>query len=168
MSFIETQRLLLRAWMVPADVDDAFGIFGDPEVMRFIPRGVVPHDEMAAFLERLESVAEREPGLGLWPVVEKESRAVVGACGIVHVPGTHDVEIAWHFARRAWGRGYATEAARAVLAYGFSDLGLPRIYALVDRMNHRSIAVTQRLRMRYDRIVRAYRRDLMRYVTTPQ
>jgi RimJ/RimL family protein N-acetyltransferase len=167
MSFIETDRLLLRTWMVPGDVEDARAIFSDAEVMRFIPRAPVPPDEIAAYLDRLNAITEHDPGLGLWPIVDKESGKVVGDCGLLHVPDSPDVEIAWHLRRDAWGRGYVAEAARAVLDYGFTQLRVPRIYALVDPMNARSIAVTNRLGMRFDRVVRAYHRDLLRYVAKP-
>ena len=166
MSFIETDRLFLRAWMVPGDVERAAAIYGDEEVMRFLPRAAVRREEIPAFLERFESIGERDPGLGLWPVVEKASRSVVGTCGLARMPSGDGVEIVWHLARDAWGRGFATEAAAAVLEYGFSHLHLPRIHALVDPGNRRSIAVTRRLGMSFDRLVRAYRRDLLRYVKT--
>jgi RimJ/RimL family protein N-acetyltransferase len=98
-------------------------------------------------------------------VVLKEENRVIGECGITHIPDyPGDVEIAWIFNRAYHGRGYATEAARAVLDYAFASAALQSVYALIDRFNAPSIGVANRLGMEFDRIVRAYRRDLMRYV----
>jgi RimJ/RimL family protein N-acetyltransferase len=163
LSFIETPRLLLRTWMLPGDAADAAEIFRDPRVMRYIPVGPVDAASAVRIVERMIERDERD-GFGVWPVVSKQTSRVVGESGITYIPGTRDVEIAWLFKADAWGNGYATEAARAVLSYAFESIGLKRIYALIDRENPASIAVANRLGMRYDRIVRAYKRDLMRYV----
>lgn len=167
MSFIETERLFLRTWMVPGDVEDAYRIYGDPEVMRYVPRQPKTLEEMPAFLEALNAISEREAGLGLWPVVEKASRSVIGVCGLVHIPQTTEIEIGWHLRRDVWGRGFASEMAEAVLAYGFTQLGIARIYALIEPMNAGSIAVANRLHMRFDRVYRAYHRDMLRYYKEP-
>ena len=148
---------------MPGDANDAVEIFGDPRVMRYIPIGPVDAATSARIVDRMVERNERD-GFGVWPVVSKETSRVVGESGITYIPGTRDVEIAWLYKADAWGRGYATEAARAVLTYAFESIGLPRVYALIDRENAASIAVANRLEMQYDRIVRAYKRDLMRYV----
>jgi [ribosomal protein S5]-alanine N-acetyltransferase len=155
---------MLRTWMVPADAQAAEAIFGDPEVMRFVGRGARPPNEVRAMLERMSYMQEQD-GFSLWPVIYKETKQLVGDCGLQYIPETRDVEICWHFRRDAWGKGYATEAARAVLAYAFDELQLPRVYALIHHFNARSIAVANRLGMRFDRTVRAYKRDLLRYAT---
>jgi ribosomal-protein-alanine N-acetyltransferase len=163
MSFIETERLMLRTWMIPADVEAATAIFGDPEVMQFIGNGARPADAVRATLECIDEAQERD-GFSLWPVIHKEAKQLIGDCGLQYIPGTRDVEIGWHFRRDAWGHGYATEAARAVLRYAFEELKLRRLHALIHPFNARSIAVANRVGMRFDRIVRAYKRDLLRYV----
>ncbi len=163
MSFIETQRLALRKWDVERDLDDAFEIYGNSETMRFIPCGVLSKDQTRRWLERMFDKGE-ECGFGIWPVVHKAERKVIGECGVAYIPEYgKDVEIAWIVNNSYVGNGYATEAARAVLRYAFDDLALPLVYALVDRENAASIRVANHLNMGYDRIVRAYRRDLMRY-----
>jgi RimJ/RimL family protein N-acetyltransferase len=62
-------------------------------------------------------------------------------------PTTDQIEIGWHLARRVWGKGYASEAARVVLQYGFLDLGLERIFAVIKPGNARSVAVARRIGM---------------------
>ncbi len=164
MKAIETERLRLRPWNVPGDEAAAAQMFCDAEVMRYIPVGVRGTDDVPGILQRFNERNQRD-GFGIEAVVEKASDRVIGECGLTYIPDTRDVEIAWFLIRSEWGKGYATEASRAVLAYALNERRLPRVYSLIDRENARSIAVANRLGMRFDRIVRAYRRDLMRYVS---
>jgi len=163
MIALETERLLIRNWRLPDDEEDARAIFCDPEVMRFIPAGTFAPDAMPRILGRMIERDERD-GFGVWPVIEKADGRVIGECGITYIPETTDVEIAWLFSRAAWGKGFATEAAETVLAHALEVLGLPRVYALVLPENKASIALANRVGMRFDRVVRAYKRDMLRYV----
>lgn len=168
MSFIETERLLIRKWEPSRDLDDALAIYGDPQTMRFIPCGALNREQTERLLLRFIERDEKD-GFGIWPVVHKDERRVIGECGITHIPCHEtDIEIAWIFNQAYHGRGYATEAARAVKEYAFAQAGVAQLYALIDRANAPSIAVANRLGMDFDRIVRAYRRDLMRYRALPR
>lgn len=168
MSFIETPRLAIRKWDLPRDLDDALAIYGDPQTMHFIPCGALDRDRTQRLVERMIERDESN-GFGIWPVVHKGEHRVIGECGVTYIPGYGtDVEIAWIFNRAYHGQGYAEESARAVLGYAFGELHLSRVYALIDRANAPSIALANRLQMRYDRIVRAYNRDLMRYEKAPE
>lgn len=163
MSFIETARLIIRKWDLPRDLDDAVAIYGDPETMHFIPCGALTREQTARLVQRMMERDEQQ-GYGIWPVVHKQDHRVIGECGVTQIPGHEpDIEIAWIFNKAYRGQGYATEAARGVLELAFSGLHISRLYALIDRFNAPSIAVANRLGMRYDRIIRAYKRDLMRY-----
>ena len=163
MSFIETERLLIRKWQLPRDLDEALAIYGDPDVMHFIPIGALDRARTEQLVQRMIERDEQQ-GYGVWPVVHKAHHRIIGECGITQIPGWEpDIEIAWIFNKAYHGQGYATEAARAVMEYAFSELRIARLYALIDRFNAPSIAVANRLGMRYDRIIRAYKRDLMRY-----
>ncbi len=167
MSFIETERLLIRKWQLPRDLDDAFAIYGDPQTMHFIPCGALTREQTERLVLRLTERDEQQ-GYGIWPVVHKEDHRVIGECGITQIPGHEPhVEIAWIFNKAYQGKGFATEAARAVMDFAFTELHIARLYALIERFNARSIAVANRLGMRYDRIIRAYKRDLMRYEAVP-
>jgi len=163
MIALETDRLTIRNWRPAEDGEDARAIFCDPDVMRFIPAGTFAPDAVPRILGRMIERDERD-GFGVWPVVEKASGRVIGECGITYIPDTTDVEIAWLFSRASWGNGFASEAARAVLAYAFGPAGLTRVYALVVPENSASVAVANRLGLRFDRVVRAYKRDMLRYV----
>jgi RimJ/RimL family protein N-acetyltransferase len=164
VSFIETDRLLLRTWILPGDISDAQDLFVCEDAQRYYVRGTLRHDDVAAYVARLIAKEERD-GFGVWPVVEKESRSLVAACGLTRVPDLgNDVEVDWIVKPSARGRGIALEAAQSVLSYAFSQTPLPRVSALIDPGNSASIAIANRLGMRFDRIVRAYKRDLMRYI----
>lgn len=163
MSFIETERLLIRKWEPSRDIADAFDIYGDPQTMRFIPCGALSLEQTQRLVARMMERDEQH-GFGIWPVVLKSERRVIGECGITYIPEHgSDVEIAWIFNKAYHGKGYATEAARAVMDYAFGRAGISPLFALIDRANAPSIAVANRLGMEFDRIIRAYKRDLMRY-----
>lgn len=150
--------------MLPADLEDAAELFTDEDAQRFYIRGSLQTGAVAEYVQRLAEKEERE-GFGVWPAIEKTSRRLVGASGLSRVAELDgEVEIDWIFKRSARGKGYGKEAARAVLDYAFSQAGLKRVCALIDPGNTPSIVIANRLGMRFDRIVRAYKRDLMRYV----
>jgi len=143
-----TDRLVLRQW---TDADrEPFALMGaDPEVMRFFPSRLT-EEQSDAFVDRA-SLHIAKHGWGLW-VVEREGE-FLGFCGLSvpkfeadFLPG---VEIGWRFAQHAWGKGSATEAARAALAYAFDVLALPEVLSFTTVCNTRSRAVMERLGMRH-------------------
>ncbi len=160
MSFIETERLILRTWM-HSDIDSAAALMADADVMRFIPGGVRTREAAAMWMDRAIEEQERE-GFSMWPVVCKTDGRVIGYCGLHRMPDGN-VEIAWIFERAAWGSGYASAAARAVLKYARENAHVRGIVALIDPWNTASIGLANRLGMRFDRLARAYKRDLLRY-----
>ncbi|MEO6835075.1 MAG: GNAT family N-acetyltransferase [Candidatus Tumulicola sp.] len=164
VTIVETDRLRLRPWRA-GDEEAMVPIFGDAETVRYIgsgyQRGFTP-DETRTLVARMSERYART-GIGIWPVVLKETGAIVGECGLFPVADSEDVEIAYIFARPERGKGYGYEAASAVLAYAFDALKLPRVIAFVHRDNAASIALVNRLGMRFDRIVRVFHADLMRY-----
>jgi RimJ/RimL family protein N-acetyltransferase len=163
LSFIETERLLIRTWM-PSDAALVEKMFADPDVMRYIGTGGPWPPErtrelLAVMIERYE-----RSGIGVWPVVLKEGGILIGECGLQPLPNSTDVEIAYLFDKPYWGKGYAFEAASAVLDWAFNQHKLPRVVAVVGLENRRSIALTNRLGMRFEKVVRAYKHDLLKYV----
>jgi RimJ/RimL family protein N-acetyltransferase len=100
----------------------------------------------------LDNAAQLNNGTGAWPIVKRETGKIIGCILLKQLPDnnsnlTQDYEIGWHLKRDNWGQGYATEAAKEVLKYGFNVLNLPVIYAVVNPKNYASIKVTQRLGM---------------------
>jgi len=152
----ETERLTIRDWIPDQDAKQAFQIYGDPEVTRFIGRGKPEEsvETQQALLHRIVArYAELNNGTGVWAIVEKATGQIAGAVILKQLPDnsgqpTQDYEIGWHLRQASWGKGYATEAARAAIDYGFTTLKLPVIYAVVNPSNQASIRVTQRLGMK--------------------
>jgi RimJ/RimL family protein N-acetyltransferase len=138
---LETERLLLRGF-VPGDLDALAAIFSDPHVTRYINHGVRSREQVAANLA--EYAAEwTARGRGVWAVVERSSGTLLGLCGFVQ-----PAEVGYILGRGAWGKGYATEAARACLRYGFEYLGFDPIVAGALRENLGSRHVLEKLGMR--------------------
>src|SRR6516225_10932433 len=128
MMIAEAQRVFLRHFHV-ADLDAMAEVFGDPEVMRF-GHGPQSRDWVQEWLRGCLEDYYQKWGFGLWAVVHKPDRRVIGFCGLTRfddIDGRPEIEIGYRLARAFWGRGLATEAARAVRDYAFGILVLPRL-----------------------------------------
>lgn len=165
MKPLETPRLRIDRWN-DEDIDDAAALFGDPDVMRFIPSGVASHEKMKAYIDKMNGGIDRW-GHGLCAVRRKSDGRVIGECGLQPIPDQQQViEIGWLLAKAFWHQGYAREMVTAVTQFAFEDAGLTRIVALIDRENAASIAIANFLHMRFERIETHYKRDLMCYSLT--
>ncbi|QLE75589.1 GNAT family N-acetyltransferase [Streptomyces rectiverticillatus] len=147
---LRTDRLVLRAWQ-ESDLDPWAAMNADPEVRRYFP-AVLTREESEASVACFQADLERR-GWGWWAVEVVATGEFIGFAGLDPVeedmPFT-GVEAGWRLARPAWGHGYATEAALAVVEYGFGDLGLTEILAVTTATNLRSQAVMRRIGMTYD------------------
>jgi [ribosomal protein S5]-alanine N-acetyltransferase len=146
---VETERLALRSWE-PGDAPDAFAIWGDAEVMRYVGAPLADHDAARRVLERAAEAQERH-GVCLWAAVERASGEVVGACGFHFLAEGPELELAYHFKRAHWGRGFATEAARACVRYARETLRATRIVAGVEAGNAASRGVLEKAGFRFER-----------------
>jgi RimJ/RimL family protein N-acetyltransferase len=145
---VRTSRLLLRAFG-DLDVDAFAAMNADPRVMRHFP-ATLSRAESDAMVARIrDDVAQR--GFGIWAVEIPESAPFIGIVGLARsrfaAPFTPCVEVAWRLAAEHWGKGYATEAARASLRYGFTALGLDEILAWTTPENTASLRVMAKLGM---------------------
>jgi RimJ/RimL family protein N-acetyltransferase len=140
---IETERLLLRRFS-DEDLDEFFALHSDPEVTRFI-RAL----DRAEAEERLrkDEVEWRQRGHGILAVLERQSGAFLGRTGLKYWPQFGETEVGWILRRGAWGQGYATEAARACVEWGFAHLAVPYLTAMIVPANTHSVAVAARLGM---------------------
>lgn len=146
---IETDRIILRE-LTESDHERLAKIYADTEVMRFIGKGVVLNYEQAKkSIENWNKYYEKF-GFGNWATVEKESGKLIGLCGLSWLEDKSDVEVSYLFAKEAWGKGYATETAKAINEYGFNAVGLKRIVALVYPQNTTSIHVIEKIGMKYE------------------
>src|SRR3954470_12875293 len=142
---LTTRRLLLRQWRAD-DLDAWAAINADPQVRAFLG-GVLDRGQAAESIRRFRTALAAR-GWGWWAVELTATGELIGIAGLDPVDEGlpfDGVEIGWRLARWAWGRGYATEAARAVVAYGFEPLGLHEILAIAALGNERSHAVMRRL-----------------------
>jgi RimJ/RimL family protein N-acetyltransferase len=148
---IHTDRLVLRP-AVDADRDAIAALNAHPKVGAWLG-GVRDRAASDAFVDRVHA-HEFEHGFGFWVVERQTDTRVIGMTGVWWVPPEMDmpgvVEIGWRFHPDAWGQGYATEAAKAALAYGFETLKLPEIIAFTARTNLASQSVMRRIGMRHD------------------
>ncbi|WP_033216476.1 GNAT family N-acetyltransferase [Kitasatospora phosalacinea] len=147
---LTTSRLLLRQWR-DTDLERWAELNTDPEVRRYFGT-LLDAAQAAASLERFRAeLAER--GWGWWAVELRSERRFLGFAGLDPVDEEmpfDGVEAGWRLHRDSWGHGYATEAGRAVLRYGFEELGLPEILAVIAEDNAPSRAVARRLGMAHD------------------
>ncbi|KAM3113428.1 GNAT family N-acetyltransferase [Phormidesmis sp. 146-33] len=155
----ETDRLLIRDWNPAEDAEQAFEIYRDPEIFRFFRTAFSnpqPSSSVESQRERLQKVvdlyAQLNDGTGYWAIVLKTTGEIVGSVILKQLPDgennpTGDYEVGWHLKKSAWGKGFATEAGRGAIEYGFTTLNLPVIYAVTHPENDASKRVAQRLGM---------------------
>ncbi|MDR2871846.1 MAG: GNAT family N-acetyltransferase [Xanthomonadaceae bacterium] len=148
---LATDRLLLRQWQ-PGDREAFAAINTDTRVMEFFP-SILTRAQSDATADRLEAaIAHR--GWGFWAMALKSDGRFIGFTGLSpanpELPFAPCVEIGWRLTAGQWRNGYATEAARTVLRFGFEQLKLPEIVAFTAIGNLRSQAVMQRLDMQLD------------------
>jgi RimJ/RimL family protein N-acetyltransferase len=152
---IETERLILRRWDVVQDLDPYVAICADPEVMRFIGDGsVVSPSDTAERVEQYETMW-RERSFGLFALERRDTGEFIGNAGLA-IPDflpeiLPAVEIGWRLGRAHWGQGFATEAARAALAFGWDPVGLDRVVSVHAVGNDPSGHVMQKIGMHLDR-----------------
>jgi len=160
MPEIETERLLLRMFC-PEDLDELATLFRDPEVMRYVGEGQPVNREEAD--KALRSIIRhwQTHGFGRWAAVNRETREFVGFGGLRSLFGTP--EVVYHLATAHWGKGLATELARASLRFGFEDRKFERIVAIAKPLNAASIHVMEKLGMSYEKHASYYGIDVVQY-----
>ena len=160
---IETERLVIRPFDPDGDVEAMARVFLDPEVMRYIPGGVLPDvDDVRTMLVRYAE-EQTERGFTFWAIADRGTAEVVGEVGLGIFAQTGDVELGYTLARDRWGRGYATEAAGACLAAGLAHLDAPRIVAVIQTENGPSKRVAERIGMTFAEGLEAFGRPHVLY-----
>lgn len=161
---LETERLILRK-LKKSDVDDIFKMRSDADLMRYIR---APQTERRESFEWIRMISGRWDAekLGFCGVIEKETGEFVGWCGLWRLKETNEIEVGYAIQKDFWGKGYATEAARKFLEYGFEELGLERIVAVAYPENEPSQNVMKRLGMNFVKVGRFYEKQLVQYAIT--
>jgi len=131
---LRTPRLTMREFAA-ADFDDLLRLDSDPRVLKYINGGKpMARAEVEAALQRVTRYYALYPGLGVWRASRRDNGAFVGWYCLKYCPPTTDVEVGYRLLFDAWGKGFATEGARALLDYGFTDLGVTRIIGVANRV----------------------------------
>ena len=141
---LETERLILRP-QVESDSIELIAMSMDPQVMEFIGYGAMTLQESE---ELTRETLEMDGPLGRWIVVEKATRTVLGWAVLTHLDDSDDIEVGYGFKVMAWGRGFATEATKCLLRYGFDALGLKEIVAVSRPENAASHKVLEKSGLR--------------------
>jgi len=126
------------------DFEEYAAIHADDEVTRFTARTHLSRMEAWRHLATMVGHWHLR-GFGMWGVEVLANGKLVGRVGFHEPDGWPDFELAWTIGREFWGKGYATEAARAALEYAFKEMGRDHVISLIDPANVRSIAVAERL-----------------------
>lgn len=159
---IETQRLLLRRF-THTDLDAFALLNADAEVMRFIGDGKL--QSRAQTEVRLNAILDHweQHDFGLWAAITKQGAEFIGFCGLQFLGNTGEIEVGYRLAKRFWGMGLATEAAKVGLRFGFEELGVETIVAVVQPENAASCRVVEKIGLRYVKDARFYNTDVKYY-----
>jgi len=159
---MKTPRLMLRAWS-EADIGPLFQMLNDGDIMKYFPNPNPPPREKVEKIIARQMHDWEEHGYAWWAVELPETKTLMGWCGLGYLPETRETEVAYLLGRAHWGHGYATEAARVSLHFGYEQLGIEQIIALVHPENMASTHVIEKLGMWYVDVVYYWGIDLKRY-----
>ncbi|MFJ7921580.1 GNAT family N-acetyltransferase [Lysinibacillus fusiformis] len=153
MNILETERLILRL-QTTVDAPFILELVNDPSWIQFIgDRGVKTAEEAALYIENGAIRMYEQFGFCLYVVEKTEDQTPIGICGFVKRDNLEDVDIGFAFLPDYWGKGYAYEAASAVLAYGLETLGFNRIVAITTQDNHASAKLLERIGLQFEKVI---------------
>ena len=151
--FAETERLILRE-LLPIDRNGLFAIDSDPEVHIYL--GNNPVENIEKIDDNIKFIRKQyvDNGIGRWAVIEKSTNNFIGWAGlklIRELTNNHIdyYELGYRLNKSYWGKGFATESAKASLQYGFNTLNLNKIYAIADSKNVASRNVIEKIGLKY-------------------
>ena len=161
---IETERLILRR-LNDADAPALFQTVGDPEVMRYWRVTDKTEDDALNRIQKMEKHWEMH-GFGDLAVVEKETDELIGFCGVHHIDFMAEVNIGYAFKKVKWRQGFGYESGKAALAFGFHDMELDFITAVIEKPNIASRNLAQKLSLTFWKEFSNEGRDLIAYGKT--
>ena len=139
--WLETLRLSMRTFTLD-DFDDLYALNSDPRVMKYIADGTVStRHEAAGALRRFVRYPTLYPDLGVWHTSRRDTGAFIGFFALNYTGKSTDIEVGYRLLHDAWGLGFATEGATALVHFGFDDLGLDRIIGVTAPGNTASQSV---------------------------
>jgi [ribosomal protein S5]-alanine N-acetyltransferase len=159
---IETEHLILKGWK-PEDADVLFDILQEDGILDYFPNPKPPPRAKADDYIAHHLWHWKQFGYGHWAVVTRADNRVVGWNGLEYLPELVETEVAYLLSKRVWGRGYATEAARAAVEFGFERAGLNKIIGLVHPGNAGSVRVLEKCGMLFADRLTIWGMDMSRY-----
>jgi RimJ/RimL family protein N-acetyltransferase len=159
LPLIETARLRLRVYK-ESEMERVYELSSDKDVTRYFPADfkLVREEVLKSLPKRIERWQIQ--GFGQFGVFDKADETLLGYCGFQYLDDSGMVEIYYGFFREFWNRGFATEAARAVLRFGFEEIGLPKIVAVTHPENFDSQKVLRKIGLRGGGPARYYNLDV--------
>ena len=142
--WLTTTRLALRRF-TSEDIDWLLQLYSDPSVMEHMG-GPQDEETVAELLdERILQYYDEHPGLGIWVTLERTSESPIGFHLLNHIRGETLIQVGFILSQNAWGKGYGTEMAEALLRHGFTELSLPRIHGITSLANLASQRVLEKI-----------------------
>ncbi len=161
MILCETERLIIRHWS-PKDLAPFQALVADPEVMKYIGDGSVLSPEKASdYIQNCISNIQKI-GWARFAVELKSEHSLIGFCGFAHYNG--ELDFGWRYAKKHWGKGYATEAAKAVLELGVKRFQFPRIVCFAFTENKASIRIMEKIGLRFEEFAEFNGKEVVKYV----
>lgn len=150
-TILETERLILKEISLN-DLDDMFQLYTNEDVLRYTGEKITNSiEEMKkAILVRINNY--QKYGYGRWATYLKENNQFIGWAGLAYLPEFDEIDLGYRFFPKYWGKGFATEASKAILEYGFEELKLSRIIAIAMKGNKASIRVMEKIGMSFDKL----------------
>jgi RimJ/RimL family protein N-acetyltransferase len=153
VKILETERTILRK-VTESDADFVLDLLNQPSFIKYIAdRNVRTLEQSREYIESRFTASYEKFGFGMWAVVSKESGEIMGVCGFVRREGLPEADIGFAFLPQFEGKGYAFEAASAIMRYGRDVLKLPRVLAITSMDNTRSQRLLEKIGLKYERIV---------------
>jgi ribosomal-protein-alanine N-acetyltransferase len=148
---LETERISFRRLSMD-DLDNLFTLYHSPDVRRYYSEGIPNYEETRRELEWIVDECYPKYGFGMWATIYKETGKFIGRCGLcpMDIEGKEEIEVAYMLSREYWGQGLATEAAQAILRYGFEQVGLTRLISVINPDNIASARVAEKIGMRLE------------------
>lgn len=154
MKILETDRLIVR-WLTTGDAEFILQLLNEPSWLRFIgDKGIRTIEGARDYILRGPVEMYSRVGFGLYLVESKDEGVSMGICGLIKRDSLKDVDIGFAFLPKYWGRGYAFEAAAAVMEYGGKVHGLKRIVAITSVDNDSSVKLLEKLGFRFEALIK--------------
>jgi RimJ/RimL family protein N-acetyltransferase len=154
VNILETNRLIFRQ-LTLEDFDHLYALYSNSNVKKYVYEESMTYEETKEELAWIIDIYDSQPGFGLWGTIYKETGEFIGRCGLLQwtIDERPEVEVTYMLAEKFWGQGLGTEAAQALIQYGFEELKLPRLICCIDAENLASIKVAENLGMIFEKEV---------------